>query len=93
MTCFISMGQTQGQAAKRSREHVPPQVCPLGMLIGQSRGCSLLHPRVMGQVLVSAPPGCNSEFQESSSHPAVLTPQLDPRFRRDKQRVVEDTGS
>ena len=32
----------------------------LACLLGQSRGCSLLHPRVMGQVLVSAPPGCNN---------------------------------
>ena len=31
-------------------------------LLGQSQGCSLPHPRVMGQVLVSAPPGCNTHI-------------------------------
>ena len=46
----------------RARRMSCPKNVRSACSLGQSRGCSLPHPGVMGQVLVSAPPGCSNHW-------------------------------
>ena len=59
LVCFHGDGCRCRQWSRAGRMSCPKNgrsACSLG----QSRGCSLPHPGVMGQVLVSAPPGCSN---------------------------------
>ena len=63
--CFHGDGRGGMQWSGAECTSCPKNVrstCLLGQS-RQSRGCSLPHPRVMGQVLVSAPSGCNRKFK------------------------------
>lgn len=53
LVCFHG-DRGRGQAVTRSS-----RACPFGLLTRTITGCVTLYPPVMGQVLVSAPPGCN----------------------------------
>ena len=59
MFCFHGNGCRDRQWSK-AESTVPPQVCPSSMPTKTIMRHSLPHPRVMGQVMVSALPGCNS---------------------------------
>ena len=53
------MGTEAGVGSKADQRASPPKNVPSACLLGQSQGRSLPHPPVTGELLVSAPPGCN----------------------------------
>ena len=65
--CFPEDGY-RGRQWSGAESMSRPKNVPSACLLGQSGGHSLPHPPVMGQVLVYAPPGCNTLSKTVSNH-------------------------
>ena len=90
ISCFVSMGMDAGVGSKvEQRARPAPRMSCSACLLGQSRGCSSPYPRVMGQVLVSAPPGYNSV--SSAIFGSWLRISLKPPSQRGEGTRIKET--
>ena len=90
ISCFVSMGMDAGVGSKvEQRARPAPRMSRSACLLQQSRGCSLPYPRVMGQVLVSAPPGYNSV--SSAIFGSWLRISLKPPSQRGEGTRIKET--